>query len=252
MNIIMKAMRSVFARIWAGWATLVFVSTMLIFLIPFLLFCYFRPEPSKTYRFVAYIRIWMTVFLNLIGCPLTIRGRSNFQKGENYIVLCNHNSLMDVPVSSSSIPGGNKTIAKTEMARIPLFGLLYETGSVLVDRKSDASRKESFSKMKAVLRMGLHMCIYPEGTRNKTNEPLKSFHSGAFRLAIDSGKSIIPALIFNSRKVLPADKSFYLLPHPLAIHFLPPVIVEPADTPDSLRQRVAAIMSEYYLKQQGN
>lgn len=248
----MKALRSVFARIWAGWAVLVFVSTMLIFLIPFLLFCYFRPEPSKTYRFVAYIRVWMTVFLNLIGCPLTIRGRSNFQKGENYIVLCNHNSLIDVPVSSPSIPGGNKTIAKTEMARIPLFGLLYKTGSVLVDRKSDASRKESFSKMKAVLAMGLHMCIYPEGTRNKTKEPLKPFHSGAFRLSIDSGKSIIPALIFNSRRVLPADKSFYLLPHPLAIHFLPPVKVEQADTPDSLRQRVAAIMSEYYLKQQGN
>ncbi len=248
----MKALRSVFARIWAGWAVLAFVTTMLIFFIPFLLFCYFRPEPSKTYRFVAYIRIWMAVFLNLIGCPLTIRGKSNFQKGENYIVLCNHNSLIDVPVSSPSIPGGNKTIAKTEMARIPLFGLLYETGSVLVDRKSDASRKESFSKMKAVLAMGLHMCIYPEGTRNKTNEPLKSFHSGAFRLAIDSGKSIIPALIFNSRKVLPADKSFYLLPHRLAIHFLPPVRVEQADTPDSLRQRVAAIMSEYYLKQQGN
>jgi len=252
MNIIMKSLRSIFARIWAGWAALVFVCTMLIFLIPFLLFCYYRREPSKTYRFVAYIRIWMTVFLNLIGCPLTIRGRSNFQKGENYIVLCNHNSLMDVPVSSPSIPGGNKTIAKTEMARIPLFGLLYETGSVLVDRKSDASRKESFSKMKAVLAMGLHMCIYPEGTRNKTNAPLKSFHSGAFRLAIDSGKSIIPALIFNSRKVLPADKSFYLLPHPLAIHFLPPVAAEQMDTPDSLRQRVAAIMREYYLKQQGN
>ena len=134
-------------------------------------------------------------------------------------MLCNHNSLIDVPVSSPSIPGGNKTIAKTEMARIPLFGLLYETGSVLVDRKSDASRKESFSKMKAVLAMGLHMCIYPEGTRNKTNEPLKSFHSGAFRLAIDSGKSIIPALIFNSRKVLPADKTFYLLPHPLSDTF---------------------------------
>jgi len=179
MNIIMKALRSVFARIWAGWAAVAFVSTMLVFFIPFLLFCYFRPEPSKTYRFVAYSRIWMAVFLNLIGCPLTIRGRSNFQKGENYIVLCNHNSLMDVPVSSPYIPGGNKTIAKTELARIPLFGLLYQTGSVLVDRKSDASRKESFSKMKAVLAMGLHMCIYPEGTRNKTNEPLKSFHGGA-------------------------------------------------------------------------
>ncbi|WP_315815459.1 1-acyl-sn-glycerol-3-phosphate acyltransferase [Paraflavitalea speifideaquila] len=70
--------------------------------------------------------------------------------------------------------------------------------------------------------MGLHMCIYPEGTRNKSDQPLKSFHDGAFRLAIDTCKAVIPGVIFNTRKVLPASKPFYLMPHPLQIHFLPP------------------------------
>ena len=70
------------------------------------------------------------------------------------------------------------------MAKIPLFGLIYKTGSILVDRKDEKSRRESFSKMKEVLDMGLHMCIYPEGTRNTSTEPIKPFHDGAFRLAI--------------------------------------------------------------------
>jgi 1-acyl-sn-glycerol-3-phosphate acyltransferase len=153
---------------------------------------------------------------------------------------------MDVPVSVPAIPGGNKTIAKIEMAKTPIFGMMYRTGSILVDRKSDASRKESYSKMKKVLGMGLHMCIYPEGTRNKTNQPLKTFHDGAFRLALETRKSVIPGIIFNTKKVLPADKPFYLMPHRIQMHFLPPIPVQATDTADSLKERVFKIMEQYY------
>ena len=66
---------------------------------------------------------------------------------------------MDVPLSSPGIPGANKTIAKAGMAKIPLFGLIYKSGSVLVDRKNEQSRKASYSKMKEVLALGLHMCF---------------------------------------------------------------------------------------------
>ena len=90
----------------------------------------------------------MAVYLRLIGCPLRISGKENFAPGEQYIVICNHNALMDVPVSSPAIPGANKTIAKSEMAKIPVFGMIYKMGSVLVDRKSDRSRKESYLNMK--------------------------------------------------------------------------------------------------------
>ena len=140
-----------------------------------------------------------------------------------------------------------KTIAKTYFAKVPVFGLLYRTGSVLVDRNSEVSRRESFTKMKEVLEMGMHMCLYPEGTRNKTNNPLKSFHDGAFRLAITTGKAVMPAIIFHSRYVLPADKFFFLRPHKLGMHFLDPVTPQPGETVDSLKQRVFTIMWDYYV-----
>lgn len=225
---------------WIGW--------MLIFLIPFTIFIYFRKDPAKTNLFTYWSKYWINTFLFFIASPLKIKGTKNFAPGETYIVLCNHNSFMDVPITTPAIPGGNKTIAKVELSRIPLFGMLYKTGSILVDRRSDASRRESFSKMKEVLNMGLHMCIYPEGTRNKTKEPLKSFHTGAFRLATDTGKSIIPALIFNTRKVLPANKTFFAMPHPVEIHFLEPIKVLPDESADALRGRVFEVMKEYYLK----
>ena len=189
----------------------------------------------------------MNVFLALVGCPLSVKGKKNFKPGETYVVVCNHNALLDVPVSCPYIPGGNKTIAKIEIAKIPVFGLIYRAGTVLVDRKNEASRRESYSKMKEVLAMGLHMSIYPEGTRNKTNEPMKPFHDGAFRLAADTKKSIIPAVIFNSKKAMPADKPFFLLPYPLAMHFLEPVEILPTETAQSLKEKVFVIMRDYYV-----
>ncbi len=246
----MQSIKNIFGRIWAAWGALVFVSTMLIFLIPFFLFIYFQKEPKKTKRFISYSRVWMDIFLGLVGCPLKIQGSEYFKKDKTYIVVCNHNALIDVPVSSPGIPGGNKTIAKAEMAKIPLFGLIYKTGSILVDRKNEKSRRESFIKMKEVLDMGLHMCIYPEGTRNTSAEPIKPFHDGAFRLAVNNGNSIIPMIIFNSRKANPPDKGFFLWPVRLYMHFLPEIAVEKDETVEQLKLRVFDLMKNYIIQHQ--
>lgn len=237
--------KNILGRVWAVWGAMVFIPTLLVVFIPIWLTNYVK-EPRGTEIFRRISKVWMQVFLTLIGCRLIIKGKENFVKGQNYIVASNHNSFMDVPLTTPFIPGPNKTIAKAEFAKVPLFGIIYKRGSILVDRKSERSRKESYSKMKMVLNTGLHMCIYPEGTRNKTNEPLKPFHDGAFRLAIDTGKSIIPTLLFNTRKVLPgSSKPFYLWPAKLEMYFLPAVAVQPGDTVASLKEKVFSIMYDF-------
>lgn len=241
----MSFIRNILGRIFALWAIVWFAATLLLFIIPFIII-YYMPDPKRSYRFASFARVWMGIYMPLIGCPVRIKGKQHFKKGENYIVVCNHNSLMDVPVSTPGIPGGNKTIAKIEMAKVPVFGLLYRTGSVLVDRKSEASRRESFVRMKEVLNMGLHMCLYPEGTRNLTDQPLKSFHNGAFKLAVDTQKPLMPAIIFHTKQVLPADRAFFLWPHRLEMHFLPPVYIARGDTMDGLKEKLFELMKEYY------
>jgi 1-acyl-sn-glycerol-3-phosphate acyltransferase len=121
-------------------------------------------------------------------------------------------------------------------------------GSVLVDRKSDESRRQSYEKMKAVLSKKMHMCIYPEGTRNRTGEPLKKFHDGAFRLALETGHDIIPAIIFHTKKVLPPGKKFYFWPYRLEMHFLPPVAANGNADYSALKEKVFAVMQEYLLQ----
>jgi 1-acyl-sn-glycerol-3-phosphate acyltransferase len=218
---LMNFLKDILARIFALWAMIVFIVSMLILYIPMLLTGLW-PEPRRTRAFIALSRVWMKIFFVSTGVRRIFRGKENFAKDENYVVVCNHNTFMDIPLSSPGIPGANKTIARKDLVKVPLFGILYRRGSVLVDRKSEESRRKSFLDMKRVLEMGLHMCIYPEGTRNKTSELLQPFHSGAFRLAVETGKSVIPTVILFTKIVFPR-RLFYFWPHRVEMHFLEPV-----------------------------
>jgi 1-acyl-sn-glycerol-3-phosphate acyltransferase len=241
----MKILKDILARILALWALITFMLTFLIIFIPSML-SWLMPIRSGQHYFVIVARVWMHIWLRLVGCPFKIKGTENFIKGETYVVTFNHNSLLDVPLSAPFVPGPNKTIAKSSFAKVPLFGFFYMKGALLVDRNSEASRRESFDRMKNVLKQGIHMCIYPEGTRNRTNEPLKKFYDGAFKLAVDSGKSIIPTVIFNTKKVLPVNKAFWFWPHRLEMHFLPAISGEGLRS-DQLKEKVFTTMSSYYV-----
>lgn len=203
-------------------------------------------ELRGQYYFIAVSRIWMNCWLFLIGCSVRIKGKENFAPGNAYVVVFNHNAFLDVTLSAPYVPGANKTIAKTSFARIPLFGLYYKKGSVLVDRKDERSRVKSFDAMKKVLAMGMHMCIYPEGTRNRTKEPIKQFYDGAFRLAVAANKDILPCVILGTKKAMPISKTFYLLPTRLEMHFLPPVSYK-GITVNELKEKVHKIMTEHYV-----
>jgi len=236
----------IFARFWALWGLISFVTTFLIIFIPSMLSYLFPQKKGQDY-FIAVSRWWMNIWLPLIGCPAVIRGRNHFKKGENYVVVFNHNALLDVPLSAPYIPGGNKTIAKASFAKVPIFGMFYKRGSVLVDRNSNQSRLKSFEDMKKVLKEGMHICLYPEGTRNRTNEPLKPFYDGAFKLAVESKKEIIPCIIYGTKRAMPVDKTFYLLPTRLTMKFLPPVSAVGED-PKALKEKVFSIMYDEYVR----
>jgi 1-acyl-sn-glycerol-3-phosphate acyltransferase len=243
----MKIAKNIFARIWCAWGLLTFIATFLVIFLPSML-SYLMDEVKGQRYFIKISRIWMRIWLFLIACPVKVTGKENFIEGRNYIVVFNHNALLDVPLSSPFVPGANKTIAKASFSKVPLFGWFYKKGSVLVDRKDDKSRSKSVDAMKMVLASGMHMCIYPEGTRNRTSEPLKKFYDGAFILAASTGKEIIPCVITGTKKAMPINKPFYLLPAQLKMHFLP--AVSPANlTATALNQKVFLIMKDHYVSE---
>lgn len=245
----MGVITNIWGRACALWMLVWFVVTILLVAIPVSV-CHLmiREDTKRTLAIMKWYRIWMRVYLPPVGCPIRRRGVENFRPGGNYVVVANHNALVDILVSTPSVPGASKTLAKAELARIPVFGLIYRSGSILVDRKDPHSRRKSLQAMREVLDHGMHLVLYPEGTRNKTEAPLKSFYDGAFSIAVAAQKPIIPALLFHTRDILPPGKTFFARPHPIPIHFLEPVSTEgltKADVP-RLKQEVFRIMESYY------
>ncbi len=240
----LKVWKGIFARIWALWGLISFIVTITIAFI-FYSPCFMIKEPAAGNWHRRVSRVWMTIYLFLIGCPFKVMGLEYFQKKKNYVVACNHNSLIDILITTPFMPKANKTIAKSSLAYIPVFGWIYSAGSVLVNRKSNKSRTQSFIKMKQAISTGFDMVIYPEGTRNRTNKPLQPFQDGAFRLAVNTSVAIMPALLFNTKKTLSPDRLFYLYPHRIEMHFLPPVPSSNISVKD-LKNKVFEMMWNYY------
>ena len=243
----MKFLTNIFARIWAFWGLLSFVVTFLLFFLPSMCSYLYKDEAKGQALFIRVSKAWMNVWLLLVGCPVTISGKENFEPGKFYVITFNHNALLDVPLSAPFVPGPNKTIAKSSFAKVPLFGLFYKRGAVLVNRKDEKSRIRSFEEMKMVLSKGMHMAIYPEGTRNRSGEPLKPFYDGAFKLAVESGHDVVPCVITGTREAMPIHKTFYLLPKKLGMHFLP-AVKSAGKSAKELNAEVFELMKQNYVQ----
>ena len=245
----MALLKNIFGRVWALWALLSFTTTFLIIFIPSMLSYLYKDEVKGQNYFIWVSRVWMQSWLYLIGCQVKVLGKENFEKDKTYVIVYNHNALLDVPLSAPFVPAGNKTIAKASFGKVPIFGWFYKRGGIMVDRNKENSRIKSYEAMRSTLNKGIHMCIYPEGTRNRTGNPLKPFYDGAFKLAIDAKKEIIPCVIIGTNKAMPVKKPFYLVPKRLKMIFLKPVSSENIDT-KTLNKKVFNIMYNEFTKNQ--
>lgn len=245
----MNIFKRIAGHIYFVLGMLLFVITMLPVLIPASIALLFK-EPKRAKIIHPTYRIWMGIFLPLVGCRVVRRGKENFANGENYVVVVNHNSLVDIPVSMPWVPGPNKTLAKIEMAKIPLFGVIYRAGSILVDRNDEKSRKESFTAMQQTLKQGLHLTLYPEGTRNKTDKPLQEFFDGAFINAIRAQKPIIPGVIIGTKDILPNKPKFWARPKTIHFYFLEPIPTKGLGMRDKdlLKDQVHKIMEDFIVR----
>ena len=242
----MKLLKSIIGRTLAFWALLMFATSMFVYMW-FYIYCLLLREPNKTRWHRKMSQVWMGTFMILSGIRFSVRGKHHFDGLENAIVVCNHNSMLDIPVSFPFLPRANKTIAKKSLSKVPIFGWIYSIGTVLVDRNDSKSRQASFDQMKYVINHGLDMLIYPEGTRNKTSAPLKSFYDGAFKLSIETQKPIVPVVLLNSKKMLPAKPIMYFKPGKIIMNILPAVYPQ-GHSIDSLKKTVYDIMANYYLE----
>ena len=140
-------------------------------------------------------------FLLLVGVRMKVEGRKKLLRGQSYVIVGNHHSALDFIVNAHAFPGVFRFLAKEELQKIPVFGLIVRKMCLIVDRSSAMSRARSVVALKHQLAAGWSIFIYPEGSRNRSDEPLGPFFDGAFRIAIQTGAPLAVQTFVNNREI---------------------------------------------------
>ena len=160
--------------------------------------------------------------VRLVGVKIVLRGLENLMPGRNYIFMSNHVSNLDPPVLIPSIPGRCSVLVKKELFRTPILGTgMHQADLVPVDRRDREAAIESIRAATEVLKKGLHMVIYPEGTRSAMAAFCRS-RKGPFHLAMDSGVPVIPVTMLGTFESWPKTR-FALHPGTATVVFHPPI-----------------------------
>lgn len=157
-----------------------------------------------------------------------------------YIFVANHISYMDIPAILVAINQPVRILAKYEMSKVPVFGFIYRSATIMVDRSDAEKRGQSIIEMKNFISNHISIFIFPEGTFNETNDPLKTFFDGAFRIAIETATPIKPVLFIDTIDRMHYRSIFTLTPGKSRVVFLDEVPVKglnPEDIP-ALKQLV--------------
>ncbi len=140
------------------------------------------------------------------------------------MITANHQSFLDAAIIYTSIPHVFKSLGKKEIEKAPIYGIIYKTVVVTVDRSSMTARANSLRKMKRELDNGNSILIFPEGTfTDQPQEALVPFQSGGFSLALMQEVDILPVLFLDTSRRIHPSKLWKMTPGMNRAVFLPPI-----------------------------
>jgi 1-acyl-sn-glycerol-3-phosphate acyltransferase len=176
------------------------------------------------------------------GIRVRVEGRENIPPGESCIFLSNHVSNLDPPILLPVLPGMSSVFLKKSLMKIPLLGTAMRMGKyVPVSRgHSRAEAEKSVAIAADALRSGLHIFIFPEGTRSPDGH-LLPFKKGAFFLAAETGAPMVPIVISGTAQMM-RKKSLKIFPGEAVVRFLPAIRPENFDSKEKLMEAVRTEM----------
>jgi 1-acyl-sn-glycerol-3-phosphate acyltransferase len=131
-----------------------------------------------------------------------IEGRERIERRRPYIMVANHQSLLDILVMFRLFVHF-KWVSKIEAFRVPFIGWNMSLNRYIKLRRGDAgSISRMLSACERAVRAGSSIMIFPEGTRSRDGK-LRAFKHGAFTLARSLGASILPVVVSGTGRALP-------------------------------------------------
>ncbi len=209
-----------------GFWTFLVLSSIALFPVAVLLWALTAPFDRRLVALHRFTCFWASLYTWLNPAwPVRVEGRELLRPGVAYVMVSNHQSLVDILVLFRLFTHF-KWVSKIENFRVPLIGWNMSLNRYI---KLVRGKRESVIRMmrdcEATLAAGSSVLIFPEGTRSPDGH-MRAFKTGAFELAKRTKSPIVPIALDGTARALP--KRGYLLQgkHPIHLHVLAPI--EPA------------------------
>lgn len=196
----MRWLAEIIYIIFGLFSMLIFViSLLLVFPVYFVVFTFWskKKAPHVAHRLS---RLWARFLFTALPVRVRISGAEKIEKDRTYVFVANHASQLDIPAYALSCRNTMRFLAKAELTKIPIMGYVIKRLYLSVDRADKTDRSKSMQSMLNSLEEGISVFLCPEGTRNRTQQPLLDFRDGAFRLAIEAQVPVAVLTVTGARE----------------------------------------------------
>ncbi len=207
------------------------------YLLCFFVVRFFPNATEHNYRLAAqFLRCGMAL------CRIRYRvfGLENIPKDHVFILIANHQSLLDIVIMMMVMPRRFSFIAKKELLQIPIVGWdIRSQGHVPVDRSNPRASAEVLEGLARELEANHPLLFFPEGTRSPDGN-LQAFKRGPFQLAVNTGASLVPCFLSGTGAILP-KRGFRIRPGSVTVYFGKEIKVEKIAEPSAARDAARAL-----------
>ena len=235
----MRFLRSLFAWVFVGIATIVFGVLAVVT----------APLPPRGEWFRRLSRGWSGIIFFTSGVTVEVLHPERLIRGRSFVIAANHESFYDIPVLFSVLPMATRFLAKRNLFRMPFLGWsMAAAGFIPVDRGDRAHSREVVDTALSRLQGGISLVVFPEETRTRTGD-LLPFKSGAALFALKSGLPLLPIGMSGTFRILRRG-GFFVTPSRVFVSVGEPIEVEGRSTRDraavteALRESVARLRDE--------
>jgi 1-acyl-sn-glycerol-3-phosphate acyltransferase len=188
-------------------------------------------------------RLWGKIQLGITGTRVRIQGLENIEPEKSYILVSNHQSSFDIFALLGYLPIQFRWTAKAELFRTPFMGwAMSRIGYIPIERDSPKKAYRSMLRAAEVVRKGVSVFIFPEGTRSPDGN-LQPFKKGVFLIALKSQAPILPISIQGTSRIMQKG-DWRTYPGQVRIQIDPPIDTAgiPAEKEEQLSQRVRSTL----------
>lgn len=189
------------ARIWGFVATILSV----VYTIVLVLFAAAAAPFRRGHWVTPIMRLWCWLIFHTCGITAEVEGLEHLAGLDSFILVSNHQSLLDILAILYLIPRETRFLAKREIMQVPLLGFaMARSGNIVIDRKSGG---RAIRHALERINDGYSICVFAEGHRFSDNQ-VHEFNDGAAWLAIATRQSCVPLAISGTLALMPRGAKF--------------------------------------------